>query len=103
MPRRSCVLLAVVVLAVCQSAARAEDAFYDVPLADLKITAGEMPKADEIDRGWGGFWRLDNAGEGYLRDDFSGNGTWVQRLHARAEKGKEVTGLLVFARAFTSQ
>jgi hypothetical protein len=53
MPRRSCVLLAAIVLVLCQIAARAEDAFYDVPLTDLKIVAGEMPKPDEIYSGWG--------------------------------------------------
>ncbi len=90
----------------------AEDAFYDVPLSDLKITAGGLPKVNTDD---GRFrfdprWEvmeptvwLDGEGEAYLM--LESQDLWNLRFHGqddlldkhlriRAPKGKDVKGWL---------
>src|SRR5262249_17009715 len=87
----------------------ANDAFYDIPLSELKITSGELPKADATERlRLDGRWDamvpravLDGPGEAYLEIDpdtltafrFRGEGDFTgAHLLIRAEAGKELSG-----------
>jgi len=93
----------------------ADDAFYDIPLSELKLTSGELPKAVSdasplrSDPEW---WHamyprveIEQSGEGYLDHHFN---PWLQswdenvsqsHLTIRAPKGKEVRGLMTLPNA----
>lgn len=102
---------AVATFALPAARVAADDAFYRVPLADLKLTEGEFP-ADDLENRYD--WRtwqrreamqpralLDGEGEAYLTLDRN-NWQWATPAQVRSEasiairapQGRDVTGLL---------
>jgi hypothetical protein len=107
--------LAAIVIAQMATAA-AEDSFYRVPLADLKLTDGEMPSDDEEHRPWRSWERvqalqpyttLDGEGEAYLefqtvRPRWAAPPSVLRSegaVVARAPSGRDVTGCLYLPKA----
>lgn len=114
-------LLFAILLASAARQARAEDAYFDIRVGDLKIVAGDLPAANEI---WN--WRrqtveacyeprvvLDGAGEAYIGQAANPNAvgapfaqaaiairTWPRdgTVAIRAPAGKEVSGRLYVAK-----
>jgi hypothetical protein len=95
------------VIPVAQDVARAEDAYYQVPVSGLKLTEGTLP---EPGRSWSGSrWQLlpatqpyavlDGQGEVYIGNP-GGDMPWMPpvfesaTLSIRAPKGAEITGRL---------
>ncbi|HEX7449315.1 MAG TPA: hypothetical protein VF306_17300 [Pirellulales bacterium] len=91
------------------TAAHAEDAFFRVPIANLKLTEGTLPEADEQISSWANWGRresfqprvvLEGEGEAYLerRDDWRGrwdNETgWQDAIVAHAPARRDVAGYL---------
>ncbi len=62
--RRLSPLVAVIGLLAWSGAARADDAYFEVPLRELKITQGTLPKLGVDDTN--GYWRWDTAVRDYL-------------------------------------
>lgn len=108
----------VICLAGLDGAAGAEDAFYSVPLADLKLTEGKFPEQSEYRTDWRYYWRtrqrreamppravLDSEGEVYFEEN--SRFRWWQptplphdgALALRAPAGREVTGSLYLPNA----
>ena len=102
----------VVVVAILASAvaARAEDAYYRIPIRDLTITEGALPVQKDASRHWrsrvGGAMLprvvLDGPGEAYVGSEQGQLNSWMElnnildqgRVHLRAPKGQDVTGRL---------
>lgn len=102
------VSLACVVAGLCTLRARADDAFFRVPLSDIKIEQGELPAGGAAPR-WDlidvlrPYAVLDGPGEAFVTSqaatDVLGSQGWVNRwstqtgiLAARAPAGKPLTG-----------
>lgn len=102
-------------LAVPVGAARAEDAFYRVPLTELKLTAGKFPDPSKYRSDWRYNWRtrqrreamqpravVDGEGEAYFEENNRFNWWWWTPaplldegvLAVRAPAGHDVTGSL---------
>ena len=114
-------LLALAIAAVTQSPyCFAEDAFFEIPLSQLKITAGKLPdltfKGAQPIAHWDPRWQvmapvvvLDGPGEGYADIPNFPTGPWFvpQQQHEasspslliHASKGKDVTGRMSLPKA----
>jgi hypothetical protein len=113
-PKRSLCSLAILLLLA--AAARAEDAYFRVPLKDLNITEGKLPeeaKSEEARATGMRNWRLASAMRSYAIVDGkseafvqvneppfgfapvpNGAGESGDAIYIRASKGADVTGLL---------
>ena len=98
--------------------AQAEDAYYDIPLRDLKLVEGRLPEGPQVNSSWQFYQRqqamipyavLDSDGEAYLTG-LGSDGNWFSaaqvvgamgQLHVlfRAPAGKEVQGRLILPKA----
>jgi hypothetical protein len=103
----------VLCLAALGGAVRAQDVFYRVPLADLKLTEGKFPEQSDYSSNWAYNWRtrqrrqamqprvvLDGEGEVYLEEQNQFR-WWAPAplpndvaLAVRAPAGRKVTGSL---------
>jgi hypothetical protein len=104
-------------VAVCVIAAaalvRADDAYYDIPLSELKLVEGKLPGTADVTT-WRHYERsqsmqpyaiVDGTGEAYLTGSVAGGEYWVPpaaasalHLHICAPEGREVKGRLVLAK-----
>jgi tetratricopeptide (TPR) repeat protein len=89
--------LMLVPLAADLNSASGNDAFYDIPLSELKITQGELPTSGHTILCWdvtAPSVVLDLPGEAYLHDLYPKPLEFAAHLYIRAEKGKDITGQL---------
>jgi hypothetical protein len=95
--------------------AQANDAYYDIPVSELKLVEGKLPGTTDTTTTWRHYERaqamqpyaiVDGPGEAYLAGSGAAGQYWMQlteasalHLYIRAPEGQEVKGRLVFAKA----
>ncbi|HEY2762227.1 MAG TPA: hypothetical protein VGI75_15820, partial [Pirellulales bacterium] len=100
--------VAIFMMTTARHAASAADKFYDIPLSDLKITEGKLPKADEESQ-WNDYDPqgaakrprivLDGSDEAYFKSQDGSSNLALGHIVVRAPDAKEVHGLLFLPKA----